>query len=113
MAAAAQVDPSHVAERTGSTGVQRNAAIPDRAPQLDYWAVNAGDGARLDGKQPASLKDREGNEVDVRRMRAEAAAERIVIPAPCSLSKAGIIRKPAARNRPTVAAAAARSLVRN
>lgn len=76
MAAAAQVDPSHLAERTGSTGVQRNAAIPDRAPQLDYWAVNAGDGARLDGKQPASLKDREGNEVDVRRMRAEAAAKR-------------------------------------
>ena len=74
-ASAAQVDPSHLAERTGSTGVQRNAAIPDRAPQLDYWAVNAGDGARLDGKQPAALKDREGNEVDVRRMRAEAAAK--------------------------------------
>jgi ubiquitin fusion degradation protein 1 len=75
-AAATNVDPSQVAERTGSTGVQRNAAIPDRAPQLDYWAVNAGDGARLDGKKPAPLKDREGNEVDVRKLRAEAAARR-------------------------------------
>ena len=75
-AASTNVDPSQVAERTGSTGVQRNAAIPDRAPQLDYWAVNAGDGARLDGKKPAPLKDKEGNEVDVRKLRAEAAARR-------------------------------------
>jgi len=80
-AAAPHVDPSHVAERTGSTGVQRNAAIPDRAPQLDYWAVNAGDGARLDGRQPAPLKDREGNEVDVRRVRSEAAARRAAMAA--------------------------------
>lgn len=67
---------SMVAERTGTTGVQKNAAIPEQAPQVDYWAVAAGDGARLDGKKPASLKDKEGNEVDIRKLRAEAAARR-------------------------------------
>lgn len=65
-----------VAERTGTTGVQRNAAIPEEAPEVDYWAVNAGDGARLDGKSPTVLKDKEGNELDVRKLRAEAAARR-------------------------------------
>merc|ERR1712130_589032 len=44
--------------------------------QVDYWAVNAGDGARLDGKSPSSLKDRNGNEVDIRKLRAEAASRR-------------------------------------
>jgi len=65
-----------LAERTGATGVQKNAAIPEEAPEVDYWAVNAGDGARLDGKKPTSLKDKDGNELDVRRLRAEAAARR-------------------------------------
>lgn len=65
-----------LAERTGRTGVQRNAAIPQVAPKVDYWAVNAGDGARLDGKSPSSLKDKSGNEVDIRKLRAEAAARR-------------------------------------
>jgi len=67
-----------MAEKAGSTGVQRNAAIPEAAPQIDYWAVNVGngDGARLDGKKPADLKDAEGNVVDVRKIRAEAAARR-------------------------------------
>jgi len=65
-----------LAERTGRTGVQRNAAIPQVAPKVDYWAVNAGDGARLDGKSPSSLKDKNGNEVDIRKLRAEAAARR-------------------------------------
>lgn len=65
-----------VAEKTGSTGVQQNAAIPVKAPEVNYWAVNAGDGARLDGKNPATLKDKEGNEVDIRKLRAEAAARR-------------------------------------
>lgn len=67
-----------MAEKTGATGVQRNAAIPEAAPQIDYWAVNVGDGAgaRLDGKTPAELKDSEGNVVDVRKLRAEAAARR-------------------------------------
>lgn len=66
-----------LAEKTGSTGVQRNAAIPEKAPEIDYWAVNVGDGgARLDGKKPAELKDAEGNVVDVRKLRAEAAARR-------------------------------------
>lgn len=65
-----------LAERAGTTGVQRNAAIPEAAPKIDYWAVNAGDGARLDGKTPSVLKDKDGNEVDVRKLRAEAAARR-------------------------------------
>jgi len=65
-----------LAERTGGTGVQKNAAIPQVAPKVGYWAVNAGDGARLDGKSPSVLKDKDGNEVDVRKVRAEAAAKR-------------------------------------
>jgi ubiquitin fusion degradation protein 1 len=65
-----------LAERTGTTGVQMNAAIPQAAPQVDYWAVNAGDGARLDGKTPTVLKDKDGKEVDIRKLRAEAAARR-------------------------------------
>lgn len=65
-----------LAERTGGTGVQKNAAIPQVAPKIDYWAVNAGDGARLDGKSPSVLKDKDGIEVDVRKVRAEAAAKR-------------------------------------
>lgn len=65
-----------LAERTGTTGVQRNAAIAEAAPQIDYWAVNAGDGARLDGKKPSVLRDKDGNEVDTRKLRAEAAARR-------------------------------------
>ena len=67
---------SMLAERTGTTGVQKNAAIPETAPQVDYWAVNAGDGARLDGKSPSVLRDKDGNEVDIRKIRAEAAAKR-------------------------------------
>jgi len=72
-----------MAERSGGTGVQPNAAIAVQAPQIDYWAVNAGDGARLDGKTPSILRDKDGNEMDVRKMRAEAAArrlERLVLP---------------------------------
>jgi len=65
-----------VAEKTGATGVQPNAAIPVKAPEINYWAVNAGDGARLDGKNPVALKDKEGNQVDIRKLRAEAAARR-------------------------------------
>lgn len=65
-----------LAEKTGATGVQPNAAVPIRAPQVDYWAVNAGDGARLDGKTPVALKDKDGTEIDVRKLRAEAAARR-------------------------------------
>jgi hypothetical protein len=71
-----QPNTSMLAERAGTTGVQMNAAIPQAAPQIDYWAVNAGDGARLDGKAPTVLKDKDGNEVDIRKLRAEAAAKR-------------------------------------
>jgi len=69
-------ESANIAQRTGTTGVQRNSAIAVRAPEVDYWAVRAGDGARLDGKAPAPLKDRMGNELDVRALRAEAAARR-------------------------------------
>merc|ERR1712232_710773 len=65
------------ARKVGETGVQRNSAIAVKAPQVDYWALNAGDGARLDGKTPTKLKDKEGNEVDIRKLRAEAAAKRL------------------------------------
>ena len=65
-----------LAEKTGSTGVQRNAAIPVQAPKVDYWAVQAGDGARLDGKRPSALKDKDGTELDVAKVRADAAAKR-------------------------------------
>jgi ubiquitin fusion degradation protein 1 len=65
-----------LAEKTGATGVQRNAAIPETAPEIDYWAIAAGDGARLDGKKPAPLKDASGNVIDIRQVRAEAAQRR-------------------------------------
>jgi ubiquitin fusion degradation protein 1 len=66
-----------LAERTGSTGVQHNAATaPLAAPPVDYWAVAAGDGARLDGKPATPLKDSSGQEIDVRNLRAAAAAKR-------------------------------------
>jgi ubiquitin fusion degradation protein 1 len=65
-----------VAERIGQTGVQQNAAIPAEAPAVAYWAIQAGDGARLDGKKVAELKDAAGNAVDIRQLRAEAAARR-------------------------------------
>jgi ubiquitin fusion degradation protein 1 len=65
-----------LADQIGATGVQRNAAFPLNAPKIDYWAINAGDGARLDGKLPAVLKDKDGQEIDVRQVRAEAAAKR-------------------------------------
>ena len=68
--------PSMLAEKVGATGVQKNAAIPMVAPAADYWAVQAGDGARLDGKAPAPLVDATGQTLDVRALRAEAAARR-------------------------------------
>jgi ubiquitin fusion degradation protein 1 len=70
-------DATMMADKTGGTGVQDNAAIAVQAPTIGYWAVNAGDGARLDGKKPSVLKDKEGNEVDIRKLRAEAAARRL------------------------------------
>uniref|UniRef100_A0A7S2HLE7 Uncharacterized protein n=1 Tax=Helicotheca tamesis TaxID=374047 RepID=A0A7S2HLE7_9STRA len=68
--------PDMVAQRTGATGVQTNSAIAVNAPGVDYWAVQAGEGSRLDGKKPTVLKDKEGNAVDIRKLRAEAAARR-------------------------------------
>mmetsp|Transcript_5006 Transcript_5006/g.9306 ORF Transcript_5006/g.9306 Transcript_5006/m.9306 type:complete len:416 (+) Transcript_5006:115-1362(+) len=65
-----------LASQTGATGVQRNAAIGVQSPGIDYWALDAGGGARLDGKAPTPLKDKSGAEVDLRKIRAEAAARR-------------------------------------
>jgi ubiquitin fusion degradation protein 1 len=76
MASASSISPDMLAAKTGQTGVQKNAAVPEEAPTVDYWAVQAGEGARLDGKPPAALKDESGQEVDVRKLRAEAAARR-------------------------------------
>lgn len=70
-------EAASMATKTGTTGVQKNAAIAVKAPQVDYWALAAGDGARLDGKTPSTLKDKSGNEIDVRKLRAEAAAKRL------------------------------------
>mmetsp|Transcript_21227 Transcript_21227/g.30379 ORF Transcript_21227/g.30379 Transcript_21227/m.30379 type:complete len:436 (-) Transcript_21227:35-1342(-) len=70
--------PDMMATQTGATGVQRNAAIAIQSPKIDYWALSAGgNGSRLDGKAPTPLKDKvTGEEVDVRKIRAEAAARR-------------------------------------
>jgi len=70
-------ETAFMAPKTGTTGVQKNAAIAVKAPQVDYWALAAGDGARLDGKAASALKDKSGNEIDVRKLRAEAAAKRL------------------------------------
>mmetsp|Transcript_17439 Transcript_17439/g.36585 ORF Transcript_17439/g.36585 Transcript_17439/m.36585 type:complete len:427 (-) Transcript_17439:270-1550(-) len=75
-AGSSQLPADLLASQAGATGVQRNAAIPVQSPGIDYWAVNAGDGARLDGKKPSVLKDKTGAEVDLRKLRAEAAARR-------------------------------------
>jgi len=73
------VPPSSLlASQTGATGIQRNAAIGVQSPGIEYWALNAGGGARLDGKAPTPLKDKTGVEVDIRALRAEAAARRAV-----------------------------------
>lgn len=68
---------SMLAPKTGTTGVQRNGAIPETAPEVDYWALEAGDGARLDGKKTTPLKSKDGTVIDVRALRAEAAASRL------------------------------------
>jgi ubiquitin fusion degradation protein 1 len=78
------IAPDMIAKVKGGTGVQPNAAIPDVAPEMDYWALQAGDGARLDGKAPTVLKDATGSVVDVRQLRAEAAARRLAAEAAAS-----------------------------
>lgn len=75
-----KIDPKLMASQTGATGVQLNAASvqsTNKAATVDYWAVNAGGGARLDGKTATPLKDKDGNEVNVRELRALAAAKRV------------------------------------
>lgn len=69
-----------LADKAGSTGIQRNAAIPQMAPEIDYWALQCGSGARLDGKTPAQLKDKSGNvltddDIAIRRQQREAALQ--------------------------------------
>jgi ubiquitin fusion degradation protein 1 len=68
--------PELLAPKTGATGVQKNAAIPEVAPEADYWAYFGDNAQRLDGKPPAVLKDVTGNPLDVRALRAQAAAKR-------------------------------------
>ncbi|CAB9503786.1 Ubiquitin recognition factor in ER-associated degradation protein 1 [Seminavis robusta] len=87
---------SMMATKSGETGVQPNAAIPEKAPEVDYWAVNvgAGQGARLDGKKPAELQDAQGNVVDVRKLRAEAAARRAAEAAAAGSAMASTAGKP-------------------
>ncbi|GAX25083.1 ubiquitin fusion degradation protein 1 [Fistulifera solaris] len=68
-----------LAERLGATGVQKNAAIPEEAPAVDYWALQSEGARRLDGKAPAPLVDASGKEVDIRALRAEAAAKRLLV----------------------------------
>lgn len=67
-----------VAERVGQTGVQLNAATMEQeAPTVEYWAVQAGDGNRLDGKKAAPLKEAgTGREINIHELRAKAAEER-------------------------------------
>jgi hypothetical protein len=79
-----------LAEKTGATGVQKNAAVPEQATEVDYWAIVAGDGARLDGKQPAPLKDASGNALDVSKLRAAAAQKRAEAAAAALPTTAGI-----------------------
>lgn len=68
-----------LAERLGATGVQKNAAIPEEAPPIDYWALQSDGARRLDGKAPAPLIDSSGKEIDIRAVRAEAAAKRLLV----------------------------------
>ena len=67
-----------VTERLGQTGVQLNAATTvAEAPSVEYWAVAAGDGNRLDGKKAAPLKEAAtGKEINIHELRAKAAEER-------------------------------------
>ncbi|GKY99983.1 hypothetical protein MPSEU_000951800 [Mayamaea pseudoterrestris] len=66
-----------VAERTGGTGIQPNAMVTQQqaaaAPAVEYWAVAAGSGSRLDGKAATPLKGSNGEVVDVDKVRAAAA----------------------------------------
>ena len=71
-----KVSSKMMAAQTGTTGVQQNSAVSVKAPEISYWALS-GDGARLDGKTPAELKDTKGDVVDIRAIRAEAASKRL------------------------------------
>ncbi|GMI19635.1 hypothetical protein TrRE_jg820, partial [Triparma retinervis] len=71
----ATVDEGMVAEKIGGTGVQRNGAVKEKVKEAKYWAV-AGGGARLDGKTVSPLKDKDGNVVDAREIRARMAEDR-------------------------------------
>lgn len=66
--------PEMLAPRTGQTGVQSNAAIPQKAPAVEYWAMAAGEGSRLDGKAPAPLEKSDGTALNVRELQAQARA---------------------------------------
>jgi ubiquitin fusion degradation protein 1 len=87
-----------LAERLGATGVQKNAAIPEEAPSVDYWALQSEGARRLDGKAPAPLVDAAGREVDIRTVRAEAAAKRLLAQQTATSSMNGSGRTTSATN---------------
>lgn len=81
-----------VADRIGQTGVQLNAAtMAAEAPSVEYWAVEAGDGNRLDGKKATPLKEAAtGKEVNVAELRARAAEARQAAMQSSTLSGSGM-----------------------
>eukprot|EP00804_Cyclotella_cryptica_P027478 CCRYP_007448-RA/>CCRYP_007448-RA protein AED:0.20 eAED:0.20 QI:80/-1/1/1/-1/1/1/224/138 len=78
---AASTVTEHLDSQAGSMGIQLNAAIVVRSSMPDYWVLNVGDGARLDGKAPSALKDNFGQEVNLRKIQAEARAKRAAVQA--------------------------------
>ncbi len=91
-------DAALVADKIGATGVQRNAALPPPPATNQYWAV-AGGGARLDGKAPSPLKDKDGKEVDPRELRAAAAAARAAASNPTQTAAPQVKRKSLVGNK--------------
>ncbi len=83
-----KVSSKMMAAQTGTTGVQQNSAVSVKAPEISYWALS-GDGARLDGKTPAELKDTKGDVVDIRALRAEAASRRLAAQSKHNMPKQG------------------------
>jgi len=72
---------STMAPRTGETGVQQNSAFPEKAPNVDYWALQCGNGlgARLDGKNVNDkIVKSNGEVIDFCKIRAEAATQRLL-----------------------------------
>ena len=50
--------------------------LPLLTPKVDFWEIDAGNGARLEGKPPIFLKEKEGKQINARKLRADVAAKR-------------------------------------